>query len=77
MPFFILQFYAEEQRLHQWIKKRVKAGTDASYATIEVMQRQLTTVEPPSENEANHLIRINSGDGNAAEKLIAIVETIR
>ncbi len=72
-PFVILHFYAEEQLLHQWIRKRAKAGTDASEATIEVLQHQLTTMEPPSENEADHLICVNSGDGNAAEKLTAAV----
>ncbi len=76
MPFVILQFNAEEQLLHQWIKKRAQVGTDASDATIEVMQHQLTTVEPPSENEADHLISINSGDENAAEKLAVAVNRL-
>lgn len=77
VPFVILQFYAEEQLLHQWIKKRAEVGADASEATIEVLQHQLTTIEPLSENEADHLISINSGDGNAAEKLIAAVNCIQ
>ena len=77
LPFVILQFNAEEKQLHQWIKKRTQENKDASDATIEVMQQQLATVEPPSENEADHLIRINSGDGNAAEKLIAAVNDIQ
>lgn len=77
IPFVILQFNVKEQLLHQWIKKRTQTGTDASDATIEVLQQQLTTVEPPSENEADHLICINSGDGNAAEKLIAAVNSIQ
>ncbi len=77
MPFVILQFNAEEKQLHQWIKKRTHANTDASDATIEVMQQQLATVEPPSENEADHLIRINSGDEHAADKLINAVSTMQ
>lgn len=77
MPFVILQFNAEEQLLHQWIKKRAQAGTDASDATIEVMHNQLTTIEPLSENEADHIISINSGDGNAAEKITAAVNHLQ
>ncbi len=77
ISFVILHFHAEEQLLHQWIKKRAKADTDASEATIEVLQHQLTTIEPLSENEANHIININSGDENATEKLIGAVNFIQ
>lgn len=77
IPFVLLHFHAEEQQLHQWIKKRAEVGTDASEATIEVLQQQLTTVEPPSENEADHIINIDSGDENAAEELMGAVSCIQ
>lgn len=77
IPFVILHFHAEEQLLHQWIKKRAKIGTDASEANIEVLHQQQTTMEPPSENEADFLVSINSGDENAAEKLIAAVNSMQ
>ncbi len=73
IPFVILHFYAEEQLLHQWIKRRIQVGTDASEATIKVLQHQLTIIEPLSENEADHIISINSGHEYATEQLLSQV----
>tara|TARA_R110002073_G_scaffold322992_1_gene499924 strand:+ start:820 stop:2388 length:1569 start_codon:yes stop_codon:yes gene_type:complete len=76
IPFVILHFHAEEQHLHQWIKKRAETGTDASEATIEVLQHQLTILEPLSENEADHIISIDSGDVRAIEQLSLAVNRV-
>ncbi len=77
IPFVILSFSAEEQQLHERIKKRSSEGTDASEATIEVMQHQLKTKEPLSTNEADHIININSRAGNINAQLFPAVNQIQ
>jgi uncharacterized protein len=77
IPFVILSFSVEEQQLHEWIKQRTDEGTDASEATIEVMQRQLIAKEPLSTNEADHIINIDSDSDNVGEKLLSAINQIR
>jgi len=51
VPFAILDFQAPPQILRQRIRKREQAGTDASEATLAVLERQLLTAEPLSADE--------------------------
>ncbi len=76
VPFVILHFYADESLLRQWISERLKSGKDASEATIEVLEHQLKTEQTLSNDEADHIINIDSGLDNAAELLITAVDEI-
>ncbi len=77
ISFVILNFQVEEQLIHAWIKKRTDEGTDASEATIEVMQRQQVTKEPILANEADHIINIDSGSEDATAQLLSAVNRIQ
>ena len=75
IPFVILHFYADEVLLRQWIEERTRAGKDASEATVAIMQQQLATEEPLSSAEADHVIAIDTGRGDAQQQLLDAVRT--
>jgi aminoglycoside phosphotransferase family enzyme/predicted kinase len=77
VPFVILHFHADETLLQQWISERQAKGKDASEATIEVLEHQLKTEQPLTDNEAERIIAIDSGKDDAADRLIAAVESTR
>ncbi len=70
VPFVILHFHADAALLQQWITERQATGKDASEATIEVLEHQLKTEQPLTEDEANQIISIDSGRDDAVESLI-------
>lgn len=70
-PFFILHFHAPVETLKQWIREREAIGTDASEATVDVLEKQLLSQEALTPTELATTISIDSVDLNAAEKLIA------
>jgi len=74
VPFVILHFHADKKLLRQWITKRQAIGKDASEATIEVLEQQLKTEQPLAEDEAEHIIAIDSGRDDAVKSLIAAVK---
>ncbi len=51
VPFQILAFDADENTLRERIQQRQAEGRDASEATVEVLERQLHTREPLTEEE--------------------------
>ncbi len=71
VPFVILHFHADEALLRQWINERQAAGKDASEATIDVLEHQLKTEQPLTEDEAELIISIDSSYDDAQDKLIA------
>ncbi len=60
--FVILDVWAPEEILAQRIERRAKQRTDASDATIGVMERQKAMDEPLTEAERSHVIRMDSTD---------------
>ena len=76
LPFLILHFYANKQHLQKWIKARQQKGTDASEATLDVLESQLASEEPLSDNEAEYIVRIDAGEESASQTLIQAVQTI-
>jgi len=60
--FVILDVWAPEEILAQRIERRAKQRTDASDATIGVMERQKAIDEPLTEAERSHVIRMDSTD---------------
>jgi aminoglycoside phosphotransferase family enzyme/predicted kinase len=73
VPFVILHFHADEMLLRQWVNERMVAARDASEATIEVLEHQLKSEEPLTQEEADRIISIDSGRNDAVEKLIEAV----
>lgn len=68
---FILAYYAEEAILKQRIKQRVQQENDASDATLEILQHQLESYEPLSEEENLFTIEI---DSNSDVDINAIIQ---
>ncbi len=49
------------------MQRREQAGTDASEATADVLEHQLTSVEPPAADEAAAALFIDTGRQSADE----------
>jgi len=77
IPFVIASCSVKEKQLYGWIKKLTTEGTVASETTIEVMLRQLATKEPPSTNEADHIINTNSRAEKTNAQLVSAVSQIQ
>ena len=69
--FAIVDFYAPEQELKRRISERIKSGTDASEATLAVLEHQLKTAQPLTAAELGKTIGINTCDKDALSKLMA------
>lgn len=61
VPFVILYFHAEENLLRQWIIERNEKGDDPSEADISVLEHQIKTQQPLSEDELLNTVTIDSG----------------
>ncbi|MDH3354792.1 MAG: ATP-binding protein, partial [Chromatiales bacterium] len=61
VPFVILHFHAEEELLRQWIIERNEKGNDPSEADVSVLEHQIKTQEPLSEDELLNTVTIDSG----------------
>lgn len=70
IKFIIIHFYADEALLRRWVMARQQQARDASEATLEILDRQLTTQEPLTDDEADMIIKIDSGMETAARTLI-------
>lgn len=74
IPFAILDFRAPEPLLRQWITERQRHGQDASDATTAVLDHQLATCEPLTQDEEALAIRV---DTSAPVSIDGLVEQIR
>ncbi len=63
IPFVILHFHAEEALLRQWIIERNEKGNDPSEADIAVLEHQIETQAPLTEDELINTVTIDSGFG--------------
>lgn len=59
VPFQILHFDAEPDVLRDRIRQRNKTGADASDATVHVLEHQLENHDPLTEDELNHVVKVN------------------
>jgi predicted kinase len=66
-PFVILDVGAPEEVLAQRLEWRAIHGTDASDATVKVMQMQKTLQEPLTDSERSHTFRIDSTDAESIQ----------
>ncbi|CAN5874968.1 bifunctional aminoglycoside phosphotransferase/ATP-binding protein [soil metagenome] len=69
--FTILDCQADTDTLRRRVLARVQAGKDASEATVEVLERQLTFAQPLTEEERRHGIAVSSGRPIDIETLAA------
>lgn len=68
LEFVILDFYAPEQELKRRINQRLQSGTDASEATLAVLEHQLKTAQPLSATELGNTIVIDTCDFDICDK---------
>lgn len=71
LEFVILDFYAPEQELKRRVSERQQSGTDASEATLAVLEHQLKTAQPLTALEIEKTIQVDTCDKNALYKLMA------
>lgn len=77
LPLVILDVWAPEAVLAQRMELRAKQCTDASDATLEVMERQRAIEEPLTEAERPYAIRMNSTDLKSVQSSIkGIIEKL-
>ena len=56
VAFFILAPQASPAQLRERIVERLKRGSDASEATLDVLDRQIAWIEPLDADETRHLL---------------------
>jgi hypothetical protein len=60
VPYIILDFQAPEALLRKWIIERAEKGHDASEADIPVLEHQLATQEPLTQDELKSTVTIDT-----------------
>ncbi|PLX61508.1 AAA family ATPase [Sedimenticola selenatireducens] len=60
VPFLMLDFRVAEAVLRQRIRQRQQQGSDPSEATLNVLEQQLATAEPLSEDELKYVVAVES-----------------
>ncbi len=63
-----------EATVRQWVEAREKAGQDASEAGVAVLEKQLTALEPLTDEERTHAIIVDAAN---AESIAGLVARIR
>jgi len=59
-PFLVLDCHAEADELRRRVAQREAAGSDASEATLAVLERQLETAEPVAADERGYTLSIDT-----------------
>jgi predicted kinase len=70
VDFLILDFWAPEHELKQRVSKRQQSGSDASEATLAVLEHQLKTAQGFSATEQDKVILIDTCAKDALNKLL-------
>ncbi len=70
VDFVILDFHAPVQELKRRIMARQQSGSDASEATLDVLEHQLKTAQPLSTEESNRMISVDTCEKDALHKLL-------
>lgn len=65
VPDLIVACEANIETIRRWLTERAEAGNDASEASLQVLDRQLASLEPLTEEEQQHTLVIHTE--NAAE----------
>ncbi len=70
IPFIILHCSVPAETLRERIVARAEKGGDASEANLEILERQLQTQEPLSEEEKRYSMTMDSGNENSLEEIL-------
>ena len=62
IPFVILQTSAPAEKLRHWIADRQKDDQEYSEAVLEILERQLKTIEPITETELQHTMTFKTAE---------------
>ncbi len=76
VPFVIVDCRAAEAVLRQRVARREQAGSDASEATLEVLERQRASAEPLAGDELACCVAIDTERATAGEMLLRLNEAI-
>ncbi|MFN3594629.1 MAG: AAA family ATPase, partial [Thiobacillaceae bacterium] len=71
VPWFILSLKTDVSLLRERVARRAQARTDASEATLEVLDKQLQELEPFAPDEAAHVIVFDGNDASTWPAAIA------
>jgi len=69
VSYIILDFQAPEALLRKWIIERAKQAHDASEADIPVLEHQLATQEPLTQEELEYSLTVNTGQSLDMDEL--------
>jgi hypothetical protein len=70
VPFVILEVTGSEPVLRQRISDRIRKGEDASEASIDVLNWQIRSAEPPGEEERPFTLSVNTDDPVDVQKIV-------
>ncbi|MCL6417334.1 AAA family ATPase [Aestuariirhabdus sp. Z084] len=73
-PFLILSCEAELENIRQWIKTRAEQGGDPSEANLEVLDQQLKSSEPLTEQELQYRKLVKTDDKDSVDSLVERIQ---
>ncbi|RRJ82241.1 AAA family ATPase [Aestuariirhabdus litorea] len=71
VPFLILSCEAELDNIRQWIRERAAQGGDPSEANLDVLEQQLKSSEPLTEQERLYRKLVKTDDKDSVDSLVA------
>ncbi|WP_426415879.1 AAA family ATPase [Aestuariirhabdus sp. LZHN29] len=71
VPFLILSCEAELDNIRRWIQTRADEGGDASEANLDVLEQQLKSSEPLTEQEMHYRKLVKTDDQDSVDSLVA------
>ncbi len=77
VPFVILEVTGSEPVLRQRISDRIRKGVDASEASIDVLNWQIRSAEPPGEEERPFTLSVNTDDSVDVQKIVKDLKRLR
>ncbi len=69
-PYVIIHCQAPLDTIERWIAERAEKGDDPSDATIEVVKRQLASLEPLSTEEQQHCLIVQTDEEDSMAQLV-------
>ena len=73
LRYFILAYQAEEKVLRQRVMARAQLGTDASDATVEILNHQIQNYQPLTNAELAYTIEIDTSLDIDLDRIIRII----
>lgn len=77
VPFLLLDIHADDATLRARLERRTRHGRDASDADLAVLDHQLRTRDPLTDEERGHTVSIDTGREDSLHHVIAQIEALR